>query len=416
MRSILLKSLTATLIGLTICAAFSADADVVCHRSGISGFDQAASRAKQYVSATTNTLQQMKVYVSVENGSLYLHSNYKSPGFEFPTKLETQKNDYDIPNLTFNLVGKTSESELFDAVENHIVYYVDQNVFENVRYRDLDFADAKNVTIVDRSGKTFPSLALVKTDGSRERIIELRKGLYVRVTKAEFPAAVTRLHSQPFSKNALSMLSLTTNTATNKRIDELFGHKRVPFDFSTKESLLQSIIAHKEGVIIALGHIEKGSFVVLDAGQNEVFSIPVKELEILGMENDVKIIPFGCESANATDSVGLVSKFNTVSAVDEIYLGSSKAHTYGDFFEHLADKGFALVIDDVERIGSQERVKISIYSDGGDSLTKAAVATLVGSVSFQLTNEDDSNEWKVFIIVTVLVVSGCAYFVIHKST
>jgi len=136
----------ATLLSLLIVGGRSAAGSVVCRNAYIQGFEGPYSEAKAHIGdGTTSDLRRMKVYVTLSDGYIYAHSNYKTPGFTYPTKIAHDQ-DMDAASLVLNLVGKgVSEERIVNATENDVVFIVDEAAFKGSRI-SVDFTGVKNVT------------------------------------------------------------------------------------------------------------------------------------------------------------------------------------------------------------------------------------------------------------------------------
>ena len=87
-------------------------ADVVCFGTKIVGYDNEYATAKRCLGEkTTSDIESCEVYVTQRAGYLYVHSNYVSPGEEYPTKIATN-NVRDLLELTANLHRVPDDGEL----------------------------------------------------------------------------------------------------------------------------------------------------------------------------------------------------------------------------------------------------------------------------------------------------------------
>jgi hypothetical protein len=97
------------------------------------------------VGETTSDVSKIIVYVTVYKGYIYAHSNFQTPGSDFPTKLATNKR-IDGLNLLYNLVGEdvVSEDRLRKVYEKDVTFIVDRGAFEGSPL-NVDFDGAKRV-------------------------------------------------------------------------------------------------------------------------------------------------------------------------------------------------------------------------------------------------------------------------------
>ena len=149
--------LAATFIAFGL-ATWTARADVVCRRAGIAGSDgrelfvAATARAKEIIgSGTTSDPARLKAVITVNEGMLFVYSNFVTPGADFPTKIATNT-PYDLGTLALNLVGGDDAARETRRAFGDMTFYVDQRVLDHSRFARLSFAGARNVWIVDRNG------------------------------------------------------------------------------------------------------------------------------------------------------------------------------------------------------------------------------------------------------------------------
>lgn len=116
---------------------------IVCRSIGIKGFDQAAEQAESSIGReTTRVLSKMKVYLTVANGWVYLHSNFISEDAYLPTKIASNDvRNIDLPNLLLNIYsfGRPSNEQLevFKSGMRKIRIVVDHKSFVDSEYVSL---------------------------------------------------------------------------------------------------------------------------------------------------------------------------------------------------------------------------------------------------------------------------------------
>lgn len=128
---------------------------IVCRKHTIHDFEHEYAEAIQLLPGTTSDIGKMVVYIrTLPNGALYVHSNFITDGFEYPTKLAS--NDVDLRSLydiTMNLVYTSYPSprqlrELKDAVQTSITFFLDESLFSSGGRLVLDTNSASRLFVV----------------------------------------------------------------------------------------------------------------------------------------------------------------------------------------------------------------------------------------------------------------------------
>ena len=146
---------------LTFCGEYEENFEgrsIVCHLSGIEGFDVEYEEGQSFVGATTTNIEQARVYLTKQGSTLYAHSNFLKPECFFPTKIMTEAR-LRLLTLLANLVfvRLPSETELIELRRAHalsVEYFVNEIT---MRKEDAAFyCGAMNVRFVepDRSANS----------------------------------------------------------------------------------------------------------------------------------------------------------------------------------------------------------------------------------------------------------------------
>ena len=158
----LVVGLAAALIALGMVDRM-AQADVFCRRAGIGDgngrelFVAATARAKRIIgSETTRDPARLKAVITVDEGMLFVYSNFITSGFKYPTKIALDPprgfaagQRYDIEMLALEVVGDFVTGRAF----GNMTFYLDEEVLDHPRFDRNGLAGAENVWIIGRDGQ-----------------------------------------------------------------------------------------------------------------------------------------------------------------------------------------------------------------------------------------------------------------------
>lgn len=371
---------------------------LACRLPGIAGFGKAAAKAKKHLKPTTRAVSQTTVFITVENGELYLHSNYITGRFEHPTKIATDEANIDLLTLAHNLIGGEESSGVsgrtFMRSFNDITFTVEQRLFTHPRFKHLDFSNARNVKIIGTDGVVRPTRQMRLSSDEVHRFVQHDK-LYVRATEPNAAKVVRSFAAKPFRQNDVRVISMVTDRATNQKMTELIPEtNRVSFDWSAANEMENVMAANRGRTLIFIGHVENGSYIVLDANNSVVLlTIPLSQLESMAKRHDVTLYALGCNSAGNA-GVGVADVFNTVEAVQGVSAALQTSGTHFQFVNRLSSPDLPLVIDDAifEKAGAgvyahfmllggnRLRLAISVYRSDDTFATVASSNRMVGSI------------------------------------
>lgn len=155
---------------------------------------------------------------------------------------------------------------------------------------------------------------------------------------------IASLADRPFRRGDFRILSLVTNSTTNRKIAERLNDVHVPFDFASRDALGASLRRHRGKQLFVVGHVEDDAFRVYDAAHAEKFSIGVSELIYLAKKCcGIVVIPIGCNVAEVSGG-GTADAFKSGYAVDRLILAFDRAETQAEFFQTFASPEIRLVI------------------------------------------------------------------------
>jgi hypothetical protein len=321
---------------------------VVCRLPAILGFDAVGETAKEYVGhETTSVPDDTKVYVTVENGKLYLHSNFLTPGYDNASKLATSRTDFDLQNLTFNLIGKEEEShvseEAFLSAFPKMRFIVDGKLFIDPTFADLDFNNAAHVSVIGKDGVVRESVKIALPTDKFRRLVRYEPNLYARVEDSSATATFKKLQEAKFDAETIKLLSLVINTDTEAAVAALPASRVVNAgDYSL--AAVKNALQHEAGQnVFFLGHVEGDAFVTRDSSGTEVSRIRMSDLDEISRTTHVKLFPLGCNSASV-HATGVAASFNTVDAVKRFSAALSSSN-WTDFYTKLSSPDLMLVLD-----------------------------------------------------------------------
>jgi hypothetical protein len=323
--------------------------EVVCRAKGISGFDRVHNQALRYVGPTTTDPSETKIFISVENERLYLHSNFLTPGFDNPTKIATNNNRRDLPTLAYNIIGGESDSgvspDAFRRVFPQMHFYVDEKLFSDLTFGQLAFDDSAHVQIIGSDGEARLTSVLTLSNGTKERIVKYGDNIFGHVGDEDGLGAYKHLRSNPFRQDDIRLLSLVLNTSTSNAIHAQIPEKnQIQAKDLTPEAIISLLKEQQNRRVFILGHIEDGAFVTVDAAGRELLRMPISRLQEAAAANALQMFILGCHSASVSKA-GINAAFNTVDVVERFAKALSSAQTVAEFYELIAGPDLTIVID-----------------------------------------------------------------------
>jgi len=340
-RFLRIAALAVVMAVATVAGGFAKD--LICRLPRIGGYEREYDEAKHYTGANVTTLSQLKVYIQARGDTLYCQSNFVTHGYDSPTKLITSQTGLDVPTLMLNLVGDSSESGIsqFDLMRAYpeVPVYVDQSVFTSPRFKNLDFGEATNVFHIGGDGTSRKAKSIFDGESTRW-LVEYETSLFAPANVEGIEKLAAELRARPLSGSDLRFVSLTKNTSTQKKIQQLIPtENRIDFDLSSLEGLKKRLADHRGKTVFFLGHVEDGNFVTYDASGKVLFKAGVKEVQDAALECcQVSVFALGCHSGEATGRNGVLQAFNTVDAVERFHEALGAAN-YLEFLQRLACTG-----------------------------------------------------------------------------
>jgi hypothetical protein len=402
-----------------------------CRLPGIAGQEGASKRAKEYLPGNTSDVRKMAVYLSIADPEppsilnqpkpftaeelqgltnqfksgksagkfdferfqqrldpdahvkLYAHSNFVSDGAKNPTKmLSPEKIEY-FAALLRSLISdddfKKAKLNIDDPDNLHlpITLYVDQGVFLNHKYKNLDFTGFDKIFVIGRDGKAREA-ARLEAD-SRRLAVRYYNSLFARPEVEDAARVFGRLKEEPFSKDKVKVMVFVDNTDTQAAAQRIPSENRINVNLRSDSDWRNQFANHPNTTMIVLGHVEDASIVVLDSGQNETLRISLADMVLAANSHKISLIALGCNTAGfGSVFTGVDSKFNTVDAANRISQALN-AKSKLDFLDLLAPKsqGLKLVVDKQVLRDGERRMQLTIFD-----VSKGAAAFVVGAVIF----------------------------------
>ena len=236
--------------------------------------------------------------------------------------------------------------------------------------------DIEKGTYVSKRGDVY-NTKTIKTPNGQERVFILKPNLYVKFTnKNSIDLIKTKLNSRKYLQEEIEVISLVKDDATNGVLKQNFPNNHLVFNVPSMRGLIQKLKANKNKSVVVVGHIEGNEFVTPLANGNE-FRVSLEELKRLGDELEVNIFPMGCNSG--FQGTGLVTKFNSVDALNRLKPAVENNTTVMGMLEDLAGNDFKVIIDEIP-FQDRDYLLAKIQRER----TEAGVALIVGGVAAEV--------------------------------
>lgn len=365
--------LTIALLIFAFSQAFGAE---VCRLRGLQGFEEPARRAELLIpNAKTSDQAKAVVYIEKTAEGYYYHSNFITPGYDYPTKVGSEAAT-DGAAAFVNIVhaGRPSDAawaQTERTFRDNVEVLVDTSVFDKNGAPMVDLSGVKNVKIVNgRSGRVVvPKVETLSRN--QPPPLMLRKILgccFFGIPPHLAQSYGEALRARPFQQSEVRFLSLVKDSATDSAINKssLIKDRRLGGgeQISKLADIERSFQNARGKTVVLVGHVEGSNFVARNAKKEVVLNVPIASLRSTARKYDVELIDLGCRTAQeiTKDSLGLgvSTRFNTVDAVNSIDLALSRSKNYAEFFENLTSEGLKVVVDREFVNGSALRA--SIYS------------------------------------------------------
>ncbi len=359
MRNTLKQFLVAV---FTFCFCSAAIAAEVCRLNRLVPFEAAGDRAVYFLpKRVTSNKAAASVYVEKTSDGAYFHSNYLTPGHDYPTKVGSSKID-DAKFAYVNIVHDSRPSEFEwrsteEAFKNDVEVFVDISVFDHNGRPTIDFGGVKKITVVD--GKSREVIAkdveIVSTKTPPPMIVGKSLGCCVYGLPPHMAIRIAKsLRAKKLNRGKVKLLSLAPDSATEAAISKSKTLKKAsvsvrPDKIVSEEILVRAMSEAKGRPLIALGHVENGFYVIRDPAGLETFRVSIERLRTIAREYDVELIDIGCRTAEEISAesfgLGVTTEFYTVDAINSIRDALKISTNYAELFETMSSEGLKLVVD-----------------------------------------------------------------------
>jgi hypothetical protein len=341
----------------------------------LGGFEDAAVRAERLLPrAKTNDPTKAVVYIERTKNGFYYHSNFITAGSDYPTKVGSDA----VTDGAFAFVNivhaerpsdvdwKRTEQIFRDNVE----ILLDESVFDSKGVPLVDLSGAKRVKLVNgAAGKVIADTGVETLDRNRPPPLVLQRVLgccFYGIPPHLASSFPRELSARNFEPKNVEFISLVKDSATEVAIDRatLVKERRVGGDqpITTLPAVEKMFQQAKGKTVVLLGHVEGGHFVIRNAKNESVGSLPIAAVREAARKNDVELIDLGCNTAREVNKeslgLGVATRFNSVDAVNAFNRALGRSRNYADFFENLTSQGLKVVVDGQFVRGSSLRAEV----------------------------------------------------------
>jgi hypothetical protein len=341
---------------------------LVCRRLSIYGLNDVSKRAKEWVGQNTSDPTATRVYVSVENDKLYLQSNYVTRGFEYPTKIATNKTDVDLVTLVFNLIGPSTDSGVsnsrFLRAYPKMQFFVEDKLFSDPTFNNLDFGGSPNVNIIGSDGKARKSTLLMTGEGPSVRVVEFEPNVYAHAGLDDAPSLFRRLDLEGFNRSEVEFVPMLRDSETEAAVARLIPDAN-QLAFRSVTNLEETIGQQTGKLFFILGKLEAGSIAAVDSSGREDARVPIEQLSSIGDRNRARVFVIG-SSAPGENGATLFSGADVV----QRFASALNTTTWGAFYQTLATPDLKFIFDNpTDTNGEGEHAQFGVYQDTGHGMS-----------------------------------------------
>lgn len=350
MKKITIKKLVILILLVSNFISVAFSQGVVCRKERIAGFYNEYNIGHAICGETTNSMADAKMYLTVSGDNIYVHSNYKVPGYENPTKLATSDilNSFEdlAANIFFDTYPSTSSmAEMKSMLKSNIEIILDPLLINDSKYGSLNFSNIKKLKVYCPDNEVRDAIKIQQKDGAIEIGVRYNNQFSTRIKAQNLNFIFSELRNQKIDFKKLKIVNLVDNSSTKKILSENFLNKILSFDFSSTETFKRTLLKNKGNRTVIIGHIEKGDFVTINSEGKEVFRISLDEIEAFQKENKLELILLGCNSASEGAGSGVIGKFNSVDALKRLK-AAEETNNIEEFLDQLSSNTLHFVIDE----------------------------------------------------------------------
>ncbi|MGE0420866.1 MAG: hypothetical protein AB7O88_01300 [Reyranellaceae bacterium] len=332
----------------------------VCRLNQLGGFEDAWKRAKSVLPTDiTDDPRRATVYIEKSEAGYYYHSNFKTPGHDYPTKVGTPDlSDAKVAfvNIVFDKRPSTSEWRQTERIfEENVQVIIDVSALGSDGRPLVDIGKARNVRIVDaRGGRSLDSEALTTQRPPPSFISRIVGCCLFGRPPHKAKDIGTALAKETVSIRDIRVLNVARDSATESAISQSSLQRALPgktaADVTTDAVIVDALRASRGKTMIFVGHVEDGHYVIRDAKQVEVYKIRIERLREIALKERVRLIDIGCKTAEqiSADNLGVavITEFNTVDAINAINAAAGRSKNMSDLLSGLASENIKLVIEE----------------------------------------------------------------------
>ncbi len=354
---------------------------VVCRNQQIEGFTREYSVGQDVCGETTSEIAKASIYVTVQGKLIYFQSNFVTPSYEYPTKIATDQKA-SIETYLQNIFYSGSQShytvdEMISFAKKHVKIILDPALINDSNFGTLDFFEFKKLNIVTENNQISKAIKIVNSDGTHELLVEINTNISARIKGQNLAVVFSKLRERRFSGKKFKIISFVENSPTKKYLNEHFSNRKIDFKYSNKDDLKTLLLANKAHLIVVLGHIENGAFVVIDPSGKVLFKVTISELENWQKENNLKLLLLGCSSALNGAKHGTLDPINPIETLARLRT-TERTESFGEFLDSLTFRTMHYVVDEAifdenfeegardEAQQDHEFVKIKVYKKPHD--------------------------------------------------
>lgn len=231
----------------------------------------------------------------------------------------------------------------YNRANKEVVFVLNHNALLNDNFDKVEFSNTENLYIISKSNNFYK---LKSNDlGKNKYLIEIEKNLYLNVSNFDVEKTIEAYKKHPINYKDLRVLSLVKNNATDKTIDELFGNKKLKFNFTSKNEFFDLIKANQSKLLYIVAHIENGNIITYDSKKTKIFSITIDEYVdfVNQLEFKINVRLFGCQTVEFIDH-GTLNMINSIKTCQTLYTSVIKSTNDLELHTNMVNENLQLVI------------------------------------------------------------------------
>ena len=306
---------------------------VVCPKAGITldgihtAFLKSMDRTHKKCGPLTNDLGKVKIFISSEEGYLFVGSNYKSR-LGYGMKL-AGTGDISLKDAVANLVGGFDSgrySEEFQEAYPNIPIFLDDSLASGRAAKWLTLDSEASIFYIDNNGKTWKT----KSGDFGKRVLHYTDHVVAKIPSMGALRSAALRHSALAKirlKQDVGVINLIVDRDASAQIgqkipDKVLGRLDDPAGNLANIASLIDLANNKLVVVIA--HLEGDQIVVRDYDGKRLGSMPVKEFDRLCAQSKVDVLMIGCWAGRLSEMTGPTSKIHAEDAISRLAVALRK--------------------------------------------------------------------------------------------